>query len=152
MIVPIVTAVTISTACTRRKDVGLDWPMAPDQARWSFQIAIANRGQITQLKAPASTRNTDQLRERITPSVSRRVRRPAAARTPSGGEGAAQQERPIVRAALTGAELVVEVGGLRVDPRDLLYFLVPVPGRVDHLAVDRPDRLVGLDLVPGVPR
>ena len=78
MIVPIVTAVTISTACTRRKDVGLDWPMAPDQARWSFLIAIANRGQITQLKAPASTRNTDQLRERITPSVSRRVRRPTS--------------------------------------------------------------------------
>jgi hypothetical protein len=72
MIVPIVTAVTIRTACTSRKDVGLEWPTVPDQARWSFQIAIAKRGQISQLKAPASTRNTDQLRERITPSVSRR--------------------------------------------------------------------------------
>ena len=70
--VPIATAVTISTACTTRKDVGLDRPISPDQARWSFQIATENRGQTTQLKAPASTRNTDQLRERITPSVSRR--------------------------------------------------------------------------------
>jgi len=71
MIVPIVTAAAIRTACTIRKEVGLDPPMSPDQARWSFQIAIAKRGQMTQLKAPASTRKTDQLRERITSSLSR---------------------------------------------------------------------------------
>ena len=73
MTVPIATAVLISTACTSKKDVGLDRPISPDQARWSFQIAAAKRGQITQLKAPASTRNTDQLRERITRSLSRRA-------------------------------------------------------------------------------
>jgi hypothetical protein len=73
MTVPIVTAVTIRTACTSRNDVGLDRPISPDQARWSYQMAVAKRGHITQLKAPASTRNTDQLRERITASVSRRA-------------------------------------------------------------------------------
>lgn len=82
--VPIVTAVTISTAWTRRNIVGVDCPISPDQARWSYQIASANRGQISQLKAPAATRNNDQFRDRITRPVSPVSERPRSVRCQSG--------------------------------------------------------------------
>jgi len=66
MTVPRASAVTIKTACTSRKAVGDDEPMSPDQARSSAQIATTNRGQTTQLKAPARMRNRDQFRVRVT--------------------------------------------------------------------------------------
>src|SRR5664279_2120731 len=90
MIVPRMTAVTMSTAWTTRKLVGLDPPIAPDQARWSCQMATAKRGQITQLNAPATIRNRDQFRVRITCPVSVPIRRTVTA----------YLRRPAPRAAL----------------------------------------------------
>ena len=61
--IAIVTAATISTACTHRKPVGVLSPTAPSHARSSFQIASPKRGQITMLNTPASTRNHAARRE-----------------------------------------------------------------------------------------
>ncbi len=51
------------TACTQRNDVG-----APArQDRSSFQIATANRGQMTQVQMPSPMRNPAQRRVSTTP-------------------------------------------------------------------------------------
>lgn len=52
---PSVIALTISTACTHRNDVGALSHAAPAQARSSATIARANRGHTTTLNTPAST-------------------------------------------------------------------------------------------------
>ena len=54
---PISTAVEISTACTQKNAVGALSQCAPAHARSSSTIAFANRGQMTTLNRPASTRN-----------------------------------------------------------------------------------------------
>lgn len=53
---------TMSTAWTYRNDVGAD----PSQDRESFQIATANRGQITQFHSATRMRKTDHRRESFT--------------------------------------------------------------------------------------
>ncbi|MBQ1043906.1 hypothetical protein KBX35_22545 [Micromonospora sp. C32] len=54
----------MSSACTQRKPVGLPSATTPeDQARSSFQMAIANLGQIAQVHTPTATRNSDQPRD-----------------------------------------------------------------------------------------
>ena len=52
---PRVIALTMSTACTQKKPVGALSHAAPDHARSSATIALANRGQTTTLNTPAST-------------------------------------------------------------------------------------------------
>ncbi len=54
---PIENAVTMSTACTQKKDVGSLDQCSPAHARSSSAIAFAKRGQMTMLNSPASTRN-----------------------------------------------------------------------------------------------
>lgn len=50
---PSVIAEPMSTACTHRKLVGALSHAAPDHARSSSTIALANRGQMTTLNTPA---------------------------------------------------------------------------------------------------
>lgn len=65
--VPIARDATINAACTHRNDVGAPCPTEPvDQARESFQIASAKRGQMTQFQTPTPIKKAAQPREIVT--------------------------------------------------------------------------------------